>query len=209
MSTIVYLIRHSKCFKDIVDTDSNLSSQSQNERIILSQEGENLAKELSELSELSGIDIIYSSNYIRAIGTAKYIADKNNKVINVLSGLGERKIGLIKPDTPCNYFEMQNKNLDYKLDDGESINDVKLRMKECVNQIINNNKNKKIAIISHGTAIASYLLNYCDVSVTDYKSKKRKIIFNNQIVFEGVVVPTSMFKLVFDDMLNLISIDKI
>ena len=39
--------------------------------------------EISELSDLNDIDILWSSNYLRAISTAKYIADKNNIEINI------------------------------------------------------------------------------------------------------------------------------
>ena len=39
-------------------------------------------------------DRLYSSNYVRAIQTAKYLSDKNNLMINIISNLGERKFGV-------------------------------------------------------------------------------------------------------------------
>ena len=68
------------------------NEQIKNEKIILSIEGEKKAQELSEKEELKNIDILYSSNYVRAIATAKYIADKNNISINIDERLGERKL---------------------------------------------------------------------------------------------------------------------
>ena len=61
-------------------------------KIYYQKSGEILAKKLSELEELKNIDVLYSSNYIRAISTAKYIAEKNSIEINIDERLGERKL---------------------------------------------------------------------------------------------------------------------
>lgn len=64
--TTLYLIRHSKPLK--VNNNSNKDSlQIQNEKLSLSVEGENIAREKMNNKELSNIDIIYSSNYVRTI----------------------------------------------------------------------------------------------------------------------------------------------
>lgn len=97
--TTIYLIRHSEQLKVKGSYLSTEDEQVKNEKIILSIEGENRAKEFSEKEELKDIDVLYSSNYVRAIATAKYIADKNNIEINVDERLGERKlrrIGIFK-----------------------------------------------------------------------------------------------------------------
>lgn len=90
--TIVYLIRHSEQLKINDRYVSSDDDQIKNEKIILSIEGEKKAKELSEKEELRDIDVLFSSNYVRAISTAKYIADKNNININIDERLGERKL---------------------------------------------------------------------------------------------------------------------
>lgn len=90
--TIIYLIRHSEQLKikgNILSTDSD---QVQNEKIVLSVNGEEKARLLSENKELTKIDMLFSSNYARAISTAKYIASKNNIEINIDERLGERKL---------------------------------------------------------------------------------------------------------------------
>ena len=66
----------------------------QNEKSSLSIEGESIAKEKMNNKELDNIDIIYSSNYVRTIQTAKYLAGRSNLEINVDSELGERKFGI-------------------------------------------------------------------------------------------------------------------
>ena len=75
MDTIVYLIRHSEQFRGYKE---KYNSQQQNEKIVLSINGERLAEELSNNAELQNIDELWSSSYSRAVGTAKYIAEKNN-----------------------------------------------------------------------------------------------------------------------------------
>ena len=91
--TTIYLIRHSKPLEVNNDyTNDNL--QLQNEKKILSKEGENIAKEKFNSSIFSNIDYIYSSNYVRAISTAKYIAEKNNLKISIIDELGERNFGV-------------------------------------------------------------------------------------------------------------------
>lgn len=89
--TCIYLIRHSEQLKT-KNIQSIKESQKANEEIGLSKEGEKKAKEISELPDLNDIDILWSSNYLRAISTAKYIADKNNIEINIDKDLGERKL---------------------------------------------------------------------------------------------------------------------
>ncbi len=83
METVIYLIRHSEQLKVKGINASNDSSQIINEKIILSINGERLAQKLSEIDELKNIDIIFSSNYVRAIATAKYIAYENDIEVNI------------------------------------------------------------------------------------------------------------------------------
>ena len=89
MNTIIYLIKHSEELEEKGIKNTNESSQFMNEKFILSVKGEEQAKELSENHELQNIDILWSSSYSRAKGTAKYIAHKNKLDINIDSRLNE------------------------------------------------------------------------------------------------------------------------
>lgn len=92
MDKNIILIRHSEQLK-IKDTKKfDISNQVNNEKIILSVNGERLAKEISKLNELQNINMIWSSNYVRALATAKYIANENNIDINVDDRLNERRL---------------------------------------------------------------------------------------------------------------------
>ncbi len=90
--TILYLIRHSLQLKELENIITDESSQLKNEKIILSCEGEKKAEKLSKNEELKNISEIWSSSYVRAMSTAKYIAQKNNILLNIDQRLNERKL---------------------------------------------------------------------------------------------------------------------
>lgn len=88
--TYIYLIRHSEQLK--IQNNIQEDSQIENEKIVLSVKGEKKAEESSKLEELKNIDILWCSNYVRAISTAKYIAEENDIPIKIDENLGERKL---------------------------------------------------------------------------------------------------------------------
>ena len=70
--TTIYLIRHSKPMNmDIKQIANSESLQIINEKNILSVEGEKRAEELSKIPGLKNIDYVISSNYARAMATAR------------------------------------------------------------------------------------------------------------------------------------------
>lgn len=113
MKTTIYISRHSESMK-IENSLSSDSIQLKNEKQILSCEGERRAKILSELEELQDVDVVISSNYVRAMSTAKYIADKNNKDLIIMDDFAERKFGIDSWDELPNNFgekQLEDKNL--------------------------------------------------------------------------------------------------
>lgn len=167
--TTIYLIRHSKPMK-VNNTFNKDNLQLQNEKTSLSIEGEQIAKEKLNKKEFDDIDIIFSSNYVRTIQTAKYLSEKNNTKINVISDLGERKFGIDSWDElPDNFERKQFLDENYKLNNGENQKEVRDRMCSIIMKILNEYPNKRIAIVSHGTAISYSLKKWCDVSIVNNK----------------------------------------
>lgn len=207
--TTVYISRHSEPFRKLIgEYNVNEVEQIRNEKNPLSVNGEKYAKELSEREELQKVDVLYSSHYVRAMSTAKYIAERNNIKLNVDERLGERKFGVKNiSDLPDDFFDEQFRNWDYKLPDGESINQVIKRMNEVLKEIINNNKGKNIAIVSHGTALSSMLTTWCEVKLNE-ETKLIEIYFKGNLVFDGNWKAPELFKLEFDND-NLISIENV
>ena len=90
-NTTVYLIRHSVRFKssNIIKYNTNQDNLLKNEKIILSVEGEKRAEILSNEAELQNLDVVYTSNSVRTLQTAKYILEKhgNNGAMSTMASL--------------------------------------------------------------------------------------------------------------------------
>jgi len=205
MSTIVYLIKHAEELEEKGIKNTNESSQLMNEKFILSVKGEEQAKRLSENPELQNIDILWSSSYSRAKGTAKYIANKNNLDINIDSRLNERKLGNMEDlakwmeDKKYGVVQSYLLNKKYKGRDGESCEEATKRISEFLNFILDEYKGKRIALVSHGALLSFLLTNWCELN------EDVKLIWNNKIV---EIKEPSITKLVFDNR-NLIDIESI
>ena len=155
-NTVIYLIRHAETIEENGIRNTDEDSQLINEKEILSVEGERQAEELSRISELKDIDIIWSSSYARAKATAKYIAYNNKLDINFDSKLNERKLGNLKE---ISEFMKDKKTRDpsqeqlidrkFKTSDGESAEETRKKMTEFFNKILKEYSEKKIAVVSH------------------------------------------------------------
>lgn len=204
--TTIYLIRHSKSFKPNNELNSD-NLQIQNEKYSLSIEGEQIAKEKFNNNEFDNIDIIYSSNYVRTIQTAKYLAEKNNLEINVDSELGERKFGIDSWDElPEGFEKRQVMDENYKIGNGESQVEVRKRMYSAIMRILNDNRGKRIAIFSHATSIAFLLKQWCSIEISEGKGN---IKYNGNTIFNDILHQCVSFKLEFDDNNKLINIENI
>lgn len=210
--TEVYLIRHSEKYRNFNNIINDDSFQLFNEKIILSINGEMLANKLANMEEMSNIDVVFASNYVRSIGTAKYIAYRNKIDVNIDKNFGERIYGINSIDGIMDDFNVKQWNdIDYKLPNGESRRDVTNRMYNALIRVINDYKNKRIAIVSHGTAISFLLDKWCDVFVNYNNDNKlnTKIVFKNKIIFDNNISAPCVFKIVFDDNNIIISIENI
>lgn len=204
--TTIYLIRHSKPLK-VNNEYTKDDLQTQNEKKILSFEGEKIAQARFESCIFDDVDCVYSSNYIRAISTAKYVAEKNNLEINIVDELGERKFGISSwSELPENFERKQFLDENYKISNGESQREVSNRMYSTIMKILNENKNKRIAIVSHATAISYLLKKWCNINIVDDELRYN---FNNNVIFDGYFNYCETFKLEFDDNNELVDIKNI
>ena len=199
MNTI-YFMRHSEALK-YNNVNNSDSLQLQNEKWILTKNGEDIAKEKSKLEELQNFDIVYSSNYVRAISTAKYFTSDK---INIDENFGERKFGINSWDElPSDFGERQFNDFDYKIGNGESTHEVIKRQEESLNNVLNECNNKKILIVGHSTALAALFSKWCKINYTG------PYTFNGKEFFDGKWNYCETFKLEFDDDNNLINIQNI
>lgn len=197
MNTTIYLMRHSEPSKKAryIKTKDNL--QVQNEKYVLSSNGEKKAEILSLNEEMQNIDVVIASNYIRAISTAKYISEHNNIDTYVIDSFGERKFGInFWDELPENFMQKQLEEPDYKIKNGENQNEVAERMYNALIDVLNKYEGKRIAIVSHGTAIT-----FLFMKLGEYK--------NNELYFNDKKVMDISFKWNAPEVFKLSFKDKI
>ena len=136
--TTLYLIRHSVRMKrdDIETYNTTQPRIIKEEKIILSSEGEKRAEILSKEVELQNIDVLYTSNCVRTLATAKYMMESQNLKANIDERLDERRVGKPNDDIYPDWFIRQYMDENYKTDGGESQKDVRKRMDEVINEIL-------------------------------------------------------------------------
>ena len=207
--TIIYLIRHSESIKSKnLLFESDLSDQVKNEKIPLTPDGEEKAKMISTYKELENIDVVFCSEYERAISTAKYIANKNNININVSAKLNERKIGNAE-NLPKTFWLTQLEDENAKAPNGENRKEVTERFLSYINNILMHYSKKRIVIVSHATAITFLLMNWCELVSANLEDKSRHLKFKNKDVINDIFRCPEVFKLSFDDDDSIIDIELI
>ena len=144
------------------------------------------------------------------LGKQQNILVKNNLKINISSSFDERHYGSFDNNIDKETFEKfwieQFKNLSLKNADGESGLDVCNRIDKKINEIISNNKDKKIVIVGHNASIIFYLLKYCKLDNAEPIKKLTVSFKNNILIKDGIMKAPSFFKLVFDDNNNLVDL---
>ena len=126
------------------------------------------SKNICEFLKEKSINKTYSSPYKRAIDTIKELAQNLSIKIEVVDDFRERKISNIWIEDFNKFSKSQWENFEYKLNDGESLNEVQSRNIKALHKILNENSNQNIVIGTHGTALST-IINYYDKTF-DYLS---------------------------------------
>jgi broad specificity phosphatase PhoE len=197
--TTLYLIRHSVRMKrDNIETYNTIQPRIiKEEKIILSSEGEKRAEILSKEEELQNIDVLYTSNCVRTLQTAKYMMESQNLKANIDERLDERRVGKINDKEVPDWFVRQYKDIDYKTVGGESMREVRNRFNEVIEEIIEKHKDKRIAVFTHGYAITSYLLKYC--KLVHISEERLEVEYNGKTLYNKRLNAPEVFKLTFDN----------
>ena len=198
MITTIYLIRHSeptpKVNLKVINCRDN--SQVTIEKSFLSVSGEKRAEEMSKKEELQNIDAVYSSSYVRALETAKYIALENNTIINIDDRFNERKVGEIGDLDPNEFEKLQKKDFNFKLSGGESLDQTKKRMIEATKSVLMFETGNRVAIVSHATAITTLLSAWCELG---YNYDGDIILsYNDKTIIDGNWTAPHVIKVIFE-----------
>lgn len=209
--TTIYLIRHSVRMNNNEKVDSYKTSQSElikEEKNILSVDGEIRANILSDELELQNIDVVYASNCVRTLQTAKYMLHKQNLKVNIDERLDERRIGIPNDKEFPNYYTLQFLDENYKTVGGESQKEVRNRMLEVFNEIVDSNKGKRIAVFSHGLAISFLLMNWCKLKSIN-ENRVIELAFKDKTVLNKRLNSPDVFKIVMDENKDIKDINNI
>ena len=104
---------------------------------------------------------------------------------------------------PIDFRKKQFEDFDYKLESGESLNEVIFRETNSLNRILNVHKNQKVLVVGHSTALASLFSKWCEIDYTgSYKFEGIKF-------FDGKWNYCETFKLTFNENNQLVSIKNI
>jgi len=202
----IYLVKHSGPFVDIKNYEDyeNVLWEDYNRNMILSVEGEKRAEKLCELEELNNVERIFASDSVRAIASAKYLAEKNNIKIELDERINERIFGIERlSELPKDFNKLSFDNKNYKMENGESFNDVDNRFINFINDLLNQNNNSYILFI-HGLILLSYLEIICDFK---FDGMNFDIKYNGKVILDGNPKSPSIYKITYGDNNFVIDVD--
>lgn len=149
--TTVYFIRHAEPNYDNHDDPSRE----------LSDKGLRDRKLVTKFLSDKQIDVIVSSPYKRAVDTVADFADLAKLEVKMAADFRERKVGNEWIPDFNTFSKKQWEDFDYKLSDGESLNEVQRRNIRALHGVLREFSGKTIVIGSHGTALST-IINYYD-----------------------------------------------
>ncbi len=194
--TTIYLINNSLTMNNLSFPDQD-SLEQKREKRILSIEGEEASKKLASEKALQTVQFIYTSPFVMSIGTAKYLAQKLELEISIRREIGERILGNLGDKKIRMITEIQENDFDYRLNGGESLNDVKKRMVRFVNRLLEEHADKTIALFTHNVAITCLLSNWC---TKGFNLDNRLILnYHEEAIIDGAWDGINMIEMVFDD----------
>ncbi len=165
MCTQVYFVRHAQPdFENHDDMTRALSSKGLRDR-----------KLVTDFLSDKGVSAIFSSPYKRAVDTVMDFAEKNKLSVDIIDDFRERKISNGWIEDFNGYARTQWTDFDYKMSDGESLNEVQKRNISALNKLIKKYRGRTLAVGSHGTALST-IINYYDKNFSYAEFEKIKTL---------------------------------
>ncbi|MBO0428928.1 histidine phosphatase family protein [Vagococcus fluvialis] len=138
----IYFVRHS--LRDFTIRDDK--------SVPLTSDGKNLARKLVPFFLDKNIEKIYTSPYLRAVQTIEPVASELNIKPIQIEDLRERNVGKWVENF-SEFSRNQWNDFDFKLENGESLNEVKNRMLATFDNILKE-QDSNVIISGHGTSLA-------------------------------------------------------
>lgn len=149
--TTVYFVRHAEPnYNNHDDMSRELSNKGLQDR-----------KLVTKFLEDKHIDVVLSSPYKRAIDTVADFAESVNLEIEIIEDFRERRVDSEWIADFNSFCKKQWENFNYKLSDGETLEEVQSRNIRALGSVLENCNGKNVVIGSHGTALST-IINYYD-----------------------------------------------
>ncbi|MCX7922942.1 MAG: histidine phosphatase family protein [Clostridia bacterium] len=141
----------------------------------ITERGHIQASRVADRLKDTEIDILYSSSLKRTLQTAEYISKikglpiiRTDRLKEINGGDWEGKRWDELPSLwPHEHYTWENKPHIHCMPNGETMEQFQRRLVSEVMQIINDNRGKKICIVTHGTAIKSLMCHFLSVSLEE------------------------------------------
>lgn len=147
--THIYFVRHAEPnFNNHNDALRELSEKGMTDR-----------KLVTDFLADKSIDVVLSSPYKRTVDTVKDFADTYGYEITTVDDFRERKVDSCWIEDFYSFTKRQWEDFDYKLTDGEPLNEVQDRNIRALKQVLASYENKNVVVGSHGTALST-IINY-------------------------------------------------
>ncbi|MBJ8326321.1 histidine phosphatase family protein [Streptococcus pacificus] len=148
--TTIYLVRHAQPnYENHNDCDRELTTK-----------GLQDSQLISVFLKDKAIHSIYSSPYRRSIETIESFSKERQLSTTIDNLFRERKIDDVWIEDFNQFAQKQWLDFNYKLTNGESLNDVKHRMVNAINNVLDKEKGNNVVVGSHGTAISTLIHHY-------------------------------------------------
>lgn len=159
--TRLYLIRHGQ-------SDGNAEGRfGGHSPTPLSPLGEMQAEVTARALADERIDVVYSSDLLRAVQTAEPLAELLGLELNKTKAFRERNVGVLegltfresKEKYPKDYYALVNRDINHVITGGESYRQLLRRGNEAIREILRTYRGKNVAIYSHTGAICYLTLH--------------------------------------------------
>jgi len=191
----LYLFRHGQSLWNI---EHKIQGQANTPPIPLSPKGEEDAKTIAPHLKNKNIEIIISSDLLRAKQTAEQVANDLGLNIEFDERLRETNFGIAQGYTMKEaeeifpkYRAMLETEHNIVIPNGESINQVKERMKSILLDVCANRKETNFGISSHGSIISNFISTLNGGTYINLKNAEiHHIIYdeaNNAFIYNGVI----------------------
>ncbi len=185
--TSIILVRHAECEGNVINA---LTGRTE---FKLTKIGKEMAQDLAKELKKYKIDVIYSSLSTRCIETIRPTAKYFNLKINVCEDLMEKYFGIYDGITWKEVNKRDPKIMENKrkfneirgIPGQETTEQVELRMKQCIQEIVEKNREKTVLICSHGCAIYTFLKGIEEVNSNEEDKYSQDNTAINKIEYDN------------------------